>query len=93
MTFNLTCVYIILVQFQLLSGNLSHSFDNMFSHILTIFNITHVVIPRLGFEGWIKILIATVPDICILFEMPRRQRSANTVKAQCERRDRTVHAM
>ena len=61
----------------------------MFSRILTIFNITHVVIP----EGWIKILIATVPDICILFEIPRRQRSANAVKAQCERRDSTVHAI
>ena len=70
----------------------------MFSRSLTIFNITHLVIPCFGFEGWIKILIATVPDIYILFEMPRRQRSANAVKAnavkaQCERRDSTVHAM
>ena len=65
----------------------------MFSRILTILNITHVFIPRFGFEGWIKILMATVPDICILFEMPRRQRSANAVKTQCERRDSTVHAM
>ena len=64
----------------------------MFSRILTNFNITHVVIPRFGLEGWIKILIATVPDIYILFEMPRCQRSANAVKAQCERRDSTVHA-
>ena len=39
------------------------------------------------------ILIATVPDICILFEMARRQRSAKAVKAQCERRDSAVHAM
>ena len=65
----------------------------MFSRILTIFNITHVVILRFGFEGWIKILMATVPDICILYEMSRRQRRANAVKAQCERRDSTVHAM
>ena len=65
----------------------------MFSRILTIFDITHVVIPRFGFEGWIKILIGTVPDICILFEMPHHQRSANAVKAQCERRDSTMHAM
>ena len=71
----------------------AHSVDNMFSRILTIFNITHVVIPCFGFEGWIKILIATVPDFYILFEMPRRQRSANAVKAQCERRDSTVRAM
>ena len=39
-TFNLTCVYIILVQFQLLSGHLfkiaAHSVDNIFSRILTI---------------------------------------------------------
>ena len=35
----------------------------MFSRILTNFNITHVVIPGFGFEGWI--LIATVPDICV----------------------------
>ena len=65
----------------------------MFSRILTIFNITHVVVPRFGFEGWIKILIATVPDICMLFEMPRHLRIANAVKAQCERHDSTVHAM
>ena len=65
----------------------------MFSRILTIFNITHVVNPRFGFEGWIKILIATVPDICILFEIPRSQRSANALKAQCERCDSAVHAM
>ena len=66
MTFNLACAHIILVQFHLLSDHL-FKVDNMFSRILTIFNITHVVIPRFGFEGWIKILIATVPDICILF--------------------------
>ena len=65
----------------------------MFSRTLTIFNITHVGIPRFGFEGWIKILIATVSDICILFEMPRHQCSANAAKAQCERRDSTVHVM
>ena len=65
----------------------------MFSRILTIFNITHVVIPNFGVEDWIKILIATVPDICILFEIPRRQRSANAVKAQCKRSDSAVHAM
>ena len=65
----------------------------MFSRILTIFNITHVVIPRFGFEGLIEIPNASVPDICILFEMQRRQRSANAVKAQCERRDYAVHAM
>ena len=44
----------------------------MFSRILTIFNITTVVIPRFGFEGWIKILIAAVPDICILFDRDGR---------------------
>ena len=71
-------VLIILVQFQY--------FD-------FFFNITHVVILCFGFEGWIKILIATVPGIYILFAVPRRQRSANAVKAQCERGDSTVHAM
>ena len=65
----------------------------MFSRILTIFNITHVVIPRFGFEDWIKILIASVPDICILYEIPRRHRSANAVKAQCEHGDSAVRAM
>ena len=69
MTFNLTCAYIILVQFQLLSGHLFKKkvLTRLFSRILTIFNITHVVIPRFGFEGWIKILIATVLDVCIIF--------------------------
>ena len=32
--------------------------------ILTICNI---VISRFGFEGWIWVLIASVPDLCILF--------------------------
>ena len=26
-----------------------------------------LVISRLGFEGWIWVLIASVPDLCILF--------------------------
>ena len=39
--------------------------DNMFSRILTIFNITHVVISRFGYEVWIWILIAIY--ICIQF--------------------------
>ena len=65
----------------------------MFSPVLTIFNITHVVIPHFGFEGWIKILMATVPDIFLLFEVPSHQRSANAMKAQCKRRDSTMHAM
>ena len=66
------------------------------------FNITQVVISRLGFEGWIWILIATVPDICILFytcdvtaptSSTRPQCSANTLKAQCERHASAVHAV
>ena len=59
----------------------AHSIDNMCSRILTIFNINMLLNLVFGFEGWIKILMATFPDICILFEMPRRQRSANAVKA------------
>ena len=32
------------------------------------------IISRFGFEGWIWVLIASVPDPCILFENVNRQR-------------------
>ena len=41
----------------------AHSVDHMFSCILTICNI---VISRYGFEGWIWVPIASVPDLCKL---------------------------
>ena len=36
-------------------------FDHMFSFL------TILVISRFGFEGWIWVLIASVPDLCISF--------------------------
>ena len=38
---------------------------NMFSFVFYLFVI--LVISRFDFEGWIWVLIASVPDFCILF--------------------------
>ena len=43
----------------------AHSVGHMFSLYFDYFLI--VVIPRFGFEGWIWVLIASVPGLCILF--------------------------
>ena len=69
MTFHLTCVHIVLVRFRLLSGHLlgnSCSFDKpyVFSSSVTI---CISVLSRFGFEGWIWVLIASVPDLCIVY--------------------------
>ena len=64
-----TCVHIILVRFQLLSGHLlglsAHFVDHMFS--LYFDCLLYIVISRFGFKGWSWVLIASVPDHCILF--------------------------
>ena len=41
-----------------------HSVDHMFS---LYFDFVLLVISRFGFEGWIWVPIASVPDLCILF--------------------------
>ena len=43
----------------------AHSVDHMFSFVFLLFII--VVISRFSFEGWIWVLVASVPDLCILF--------------------------
>ena len=43
----------------------AHSIDHMFSFVFWLFVI--LVISHSGFEGWIRVLIASVPDLCILF--------------------------
>ena len=52
----------------------AYSVDHMFSGILTSCNITIciLVISRFGFEGWSWVLIASVPDLCILFTSVKR---------------------
>ena len=35
--------------------------------VFWLFVILHVVISRFGFEGWIWVLIVSVPGLCILF--------------------------
>ena len=41
----------------------AHSVDHMLSLYLSVI----LVISRFGFKGWIWVLIASVPDNCILF--------------------------
>ena len=43
----------------------AQSVDHMFSLYI-------LVISRFGFEGWIWVLIASVPGLCILFTLNRR---------------------
>ena len=66
MTFHLTCVHIfssvsVLATFWEIAA---HSVDHMFSFVFLLFVIS--VISHFDFEGWIWILIASVPDLCIL---------------------------
>ena len=44
-----------------------HSVDHMFSFSFLLFVI--LVIPRFDFEGWIWVLVALVPVLCILFTL------------------------
>ena len=43
----------------------AHLVDHMFSFVFRLFVI--LVISHFGFEGWVWVLIASVPDRCILF--------------------------
>ena len=49
-----------LVRFGMLSGQLLGNSCSLGSFV-------SLVISRFGFEGWIWVLIASVPDLCILF--------------------------
>ena len=64
----LRVIILYLVRFGLLSGNFwerdSHSVDHMLS-VFIVFVI--LVISCFSFEGWIWVLIASVPDLCMLF--------------------------
>ena len=42
----------------------AHSVDHMFSFVFLLFVI--IVISHCDFEGWILVLIVSVPDLCIL---------------------------
>ena len=72
MTFHLIhlkCGYIIFISIWVAEwphfGKIgAHSVDNMF-FVFLLFVI--LVISRFGFEGWILVLIASVPDLCMLF--------------------------
>ena len=59
-----------LVRVRLLSGHLleiaAHSVYHMFS---LYFDYVILVISRFGFEDWSWVLIASVPDLCILFTL------------------------
>ena len=42
-------------------------FFDMFSNFSLYFDFEILVISHFGFEGWSWVLIASVPDLCILF--------------------------
>ena len=46
----------------------AHSYDHMFS---LYFDFVILVISGFGFEGWIWVLIASVPGLCMLFTLIR----------------------
>ena len=62
------CVHFIFRLFWLLSGHLLeiavYSVDHMFS---LYFDFVILVISHFDFEVWIRVLIASVPDLCMLF--------------------------
>ena len=69
MTFHLTCVLII---FNSVSVAEWPPFGKSLLTLLTICSFLFwlsviLVISRFGFEGWIWVLIASVPDLCIRF--------------------------
>ena len=45
----------------------AYSVDNMFSLYFDYLYIVLLIISRFGFEGRIEVLIASVPDLCMLF--------------------------
>ena len=65
-TFHRTCVHIILIWFRLLSGHLlGNSCSLGLPYVVFVFRLFVIlVISRFGFEGWIWVLIASVPDLC-----------------------------
>ena len=91
-TFHLTCVHIIfssvwVAECPPFGKTAAHSVDHMFSVYFDLFII--LVSSRLGFEGWICVLIASVPDLCIrfsfincLFLSERVESSQDTIKLQ-----------
>ena len=58
-----------LVRFRLLSGHLlGNSCLLDWPYVLFVFFLFVIsIISRFGFGGWIWVLIASVPDLCILF--------------------------
>ena len=43
----------------------AHSVDHMLSFVFCLFVI--LIVSRCGFEGWIWVLVAFVPGLCVLF--------------------------
>ena len=66
MTFYLTFVHIIFSSVSVAEWEIAaHSVDHMFSLYLDY--LYYQLFSRFGFEGWSWVLIASVPDLCILF--------------------------
>ena len=55
------------VRFRLLSGHLLGNRCLLGSLLFVFLLYVILFISRFGFEGWIWVLIASVPDLCILF--------------------------
>ena len=67
--FHVTCVNIIfnsvwVAEWPFFSEIAAHSVDHMFS---LYFDILILVIAHFGLEGWIWLLIASVPGLCMFF--------------------------
>ena len=70
MTFQFMCVYIIFSSVSVTERPTvleisAHSINHNVLFVFLLFVI--LVISRFGFESWIWVLIASVPDLCILF--------------------------
>ena len=72
MTFHLTCVHIIfrsvwVTEWPPFGEKLLSRLTICSLCVLTIILGVILVISRFGFEGWVWVMIASVPDLCIPF--------------------------
>ena len=75
MTFHLMCVHIIFGSVWVADWPpLGNSCSLGWPYVLFVFCLFVIlVISRFGFKGWIGVLIASVPGLCILFTFKHRQ--------------------
>ena len=79
MRFNLKLFILFLVRFGLLSCH----FEEIAAHsVYHMYSLNFDYISRFGFEGWIWVLIVSVPELCIMFTFIRIEQKKNRSNRQ-----------